>query len=140
MNSLSFTRYLDRLQVSNVAGRLFLFFLAAQTGLMAHDDATMVGRIFDGAEYIGVAVIVVAIIGIIDTGINDILPTEFTFPFALSIRHLLLMLCASFFAIGAFLATSMPITYISLPYFVACCLANCAHAFFDVRRRFKGQK
>ena len=140
MKSRLLPDYLDRLQCSNVSGRLFLFFLAMHAGWLAYDDNTMIGLIFNNAEEIGAVVIFVALIGFVDTFINDILPEEFTFPFALTIRHFLLMSCASFFAVGAFLASKTTMTYVYLPHFVGCCIGTSMHAFFDIRRRFKGRK
>lgn len=131
--------FLDRLQNSNVPGRMFLFFLTMHAGVLAFDDNTMIGKVFNGAEYVGSIAIVVALIGMIDTFINDVLPDKYHFELALSVRHLTLMMSACFFATAAFLGTQLAVAYLTIPYFLACCLVISLHAFFDVRRRLRAR-
>ena len=129
--------FLDRLQFSNVPGRMFLFFLTMHTGTLAYYDSTMIGRVYDGAEYFGGFAIGIATLGMIDTFINDIMPLKYHFSMALATRHFTLMLSACFFAVGAFLATTTEGAYPLIPFFVACSSVITMHAFFDIRRRFK---
>lgn len=129
--------FLDRIQTSNVPGRLFLFFLSLQTGALTNSPNTFTGIIFRGVEPIGPIVMVAAILGMLDTIINDVLPPRFHFLGALQTRHFTLMACAAFFAIGAWLCLRHPEAHQLISYYIGCCLAVTAHAFFDIRRRFK---
>lgn len=132
--------FLDRVQAKSVPGRLFLFFLTAQTAWLAFVPGSMVSRIYSGIEIGCIAALAIAVLGLIDTIINDVLPDCFALRCALSIRHMTLMLCAAFFASGAFMATQVTGGMTVAPYFVACCLFISQHAFFDIRRRFKARR
>ena len=129
--------FLDRLQATNVPGRMLLFFLTAHTGWLAGVDVSLIGKIFDGVEVIGVVAICIAVVGMVDTFINDVLPPKYHFAWALSTRHFTLMLCAGFFAVGAWLCLRPGDGIQMIPYFVVCCGTICLHAFLDLRRRFK---
>ena len=125
------------MQDSSVRGRFFILFLTGHTGFLAYDDDTMVGRVFNGAEYLGLIAMIAALIGFIDAIVNDVMPERFHFRAALTVRHFVLMTCAAFFSIGAWLASHFALAGNTVPYFVVCCLFICQLAFFDIRRRFK---
>lgn len=129
--------FLNRIQSSNVPGRLFLFFLAGNSALAVHVPQSVIGFLFKDAQQVGLVVACVALLGLFDTIINDMLPDKFHFSFGLSVRHIALMACAGFFALCAYLAVLSTISWITIPYFVACALTISVHTFFDLRRRFK---
>ena len=129
--------FLTKMQTSAVLGRVFLFFLAGNTAVVAHVPETGIGFLLKDTPFVGTAIACVALLGLCDTVINDMLPDRFNFSFGLSIRHVSLMSCAAFFALCAYLAVLSTLSWMVVPYFVACALTISVHTFFDLRRRLK---
>lgn len=129
--------FLNKIQASNVPGRIFLFFLTGNTALMAYVPESTIGFLFKGSHQIGIIMVCIAIIGMLDTTINDMLPDAFHFSLALSIRHIALMACAMFFALCAYLTAMGTLSWIVIPYYVSCAITISVHTFFDLRRRLK---
>ena len=129
--------FISKIQYSNVPGRLFLFFLSGNSALVTYVPESAIGFIFKGSPQVGLVVACIAVLGLFDTIINDMLPDKFHFSFGLSVRHIALMTCSAFFALCAYLTVLSPLPWIVVPYFVACSLTISMHTFLDLRRRFK---
>ena len=130
-------KFIERIQFSSVPGRLFLFFLTGSRALGAYVPSTSLGQIFVDAQPIGIFVAAVALLGLLDTIVNDVLPDKYHIDFALSVRHVALMLCAAFFGMAVYLTVDTGFSWTVIPEFVACALTISVHTFLDLRRRLK---
>ena len=129
--------FLNKLQSSNVPGRLFLFFFAGVSALLVYVPESILGFLFKGHMQIGLVMACVAALGMLDTIVNDVLPDRFHFRFGCSVRHVALMACAAFFALCTYLTVMSNLPWLVIPYFAAPAAALAVHTFFDLRRRFK---
>ena len=76
-----------------------------------------------------------AIVGMIDTLINDIMDERFTFMHALKTRHLVLMGIPICFAVQIFKCVSAELSYAILPYYLIYIVLVPLSAFIDVQKR-----
>ena len=76
-----------------------------------------------------------AIVGLVDTLINDIMSDRFTFLDALHTRHLVLMGIPICFAIQIFTCVSAELSYAILPYYFIYIILVPLSAFIDVQKR-----
>lgn len=129
--------FLNKIQSSNVPGRMFLFFLTGNSGVWTYVPESTIGHLFKDAPQVGIVVACIAVLGLLDTAINDMLPDRFHFGFGLSVRHIALMICAGFFALCTYLVMLSPLPWVVATYFMACSLTISVHTFFDLRRRLR---
>lgn len=129
--------FLNRVQYSNVPGRLFLFFLSGNSAVLAYIPESILGFLYKGTPQVGLIVLCVAVLGILDTTINDLLPDKFHFRFGCSVRHIALMICAAYFALCTYLTVMSTLPWPVIFYFATPAVAIAVHTFFDLRRRFK---
>lgn len=129
--------FLNKMQYSNVPGRLFLFFLSGNSAMLAYVPESILGFLYKGTPQVGLIVLCVAALGILDTVINDLLPDRFHFRFGRYVRHIALMLCAAYFALCTYLTVMSTLPWLVISYFAAPAITIAVHTFFDLRRRFK---
>ena len=127
---------LDKVGGGSPAFRMCLLLLVWSSSLAAMVPESTIGNLLEGNSFVGIAVFVLASIGIVETIINDVLPEKYHWEFALNIRHLALMVCCGFFLMLVFLLTQSEISNLVLPYFVIVAFFLAWNAFMDIRRRF----
>lgn len=133
----SINTFLDKMSYSNVPGRLFLFFLSGNSALLAYVPESVLGFLYKDTPQVAVIVLCVAVLGVLDTIVNDLMPDRFHFRFGCSVRHIALMLCAAYFALCTYLTVMSTLSWPVIFYFVAPAITIAVHTFFDLRRRFK---
>ena len=136
MNSERFHTYLARVGGGSPSFRLCLLLLVWSSSLVATVPESMIGNLLKGSEFIGWIMFVLASAGVIETIINDYLPTRFRWAFALRWRHLALMACCGFFLTLIFLQTQSKISNLVLPYFVIVAFFLAWNAFMDIWKRY----
>lgn len=132
--------YLDKLGGGSPSFRLCLLLLVASSSVASFIPQLTIGKLLGGVQFIGAAVLILALVGIFETLINDFFPEKFGWDYALEIRHLALMLCSGFYFLLSYLLVESTISLIALPYFLIMATFLAWHAFMDIRKRYGGLK
>jgi hypothetical protein len=109
------------------------FFSFEHPGSVVH---TLVHASGESTWFILAAMCFIAVAGLVDTVVNDLLPERYTFNQGLQVRHTLFMLLAIGYALIMHAAVQAEI-YSAIPYFVTNIAFIIICAFGDVQRRYK---
>lgn len=98
---------------------------------VAHADAFATNTMY--------ALLALAVLGVIDLAINDLMPPRFVSAVSLHVRHLVSMGIALCFAVQMWTCVKYQLPLSVIPFYAVYVFLVPASAFSDVRKRYKNQ-
>lgn len=131
----AFAGLLNRMIDSGAWLRIIIFGFTLNTVWLAHNPAASASKVFAEMMIVPWCTGWIAVMGLLDTLINDLLPHRFHWRYALTRRTGLLTCCSFFFIIGAFYAQRQGLEFSVISYFLGWVVVISVHSLLDFWRR-----